>query len=110
MHYAIIDLGGAQQKVCPGDTIQVDRLGRGRTEQEEDSLRIDRVLLVRSEAGTQIGTPLVDGASVKATVLGEAKGKKIIVFKKKRRKQYRRKIGHRARFTLLRIDEIQAGS
>ena len=109
MNYAIIDLGGSQQKVSQGDTIHVDLLGRNASEQDA-AVSFDRVLLVRSDEGTKIGSPLVEGAAVTATVLGETKGKKVIVFKKKRRKQYRRKNGHRERFTVVRIEEIQAGS
>ena len=104
MEYAIIDIGGAQQRVSPGDTVMVNRLSTA-----GDTLAIDRVLMVRTGEKLLVGAPLVDGAEVKATVLGERKGKKVIVFKKKRRKQYRRTKGHRAQLTMLRIDEIRAG-
>jgi len=57
-----------------------------------------------------VGSPLVEGALVRATVLGEIKGKKVLVFKKKKRKQYRRTRGHRQQYTSLRIEEIQAGN
>jgi len=109
MNYAIIEIAGAQQKVSPGETIRVNRLASLKAK-EGDSLAFDRVLLVRSEGTLKVGSPLVAGAAVKATVLGEVKGKKVLVFKKKRRKQYRRTRGHRQQYTTLRIDEIQAGN
>ena len=106
MDYAIIEIGGAQQRVSPGDTIRVNRLPSDEAKVGK-SIAIERVLLVRSKKTLEIGAPLVEGATVKATVLSETKGKKIIVFKKKRTKQYRRTRGHRALHTTLRIDEIQ---
>jgi len=108
MNYAIIEIGGSQQTVSPGQTIRVNRLPADAAG-ENGALAIDRVLMVRSEDAVKVGSPFVEGASVKATVLGETKGKKVLVFKKKRRKQYRRTRGHRQQFTSLRIDEIQAG-
>jgi len=109
MNYAIIEIGGAQQRVSPGDTIRVNKLdpaaaGSG------GKLAIERVLMVRADKTLKVGSPLVAGAAVKATVLGEMKGKKVLVFKKKKRKQYRRTKGHRQQYTTLRIDEIQAGN
>ena len=106
MDYAIIEIGGAQQRVSPGDTIRVNRLPSDEAKVGK-SIAIERVLLVRSKKTLDIGSPLVEGATVKATVLSETKGKKIIVFKKKRTKQYRRTRGHRALHTTLRIDAIQ---
>lgn len=109
MNYAIIEIAGAQQRVSPGDMIRVNRLDAGRTKQG-DSLAFDRVLMVRAEGTLKVGSPLVAGAAVKATVMGDVKGKKVLVFKKKKRKQYRRTRGHRQQFTTLRIDEIEAGA
>ena len=109
MNYAVIEIGGAQQRVSPGDMIRVNRLAAGQTKLGE-SLAFDRVLMVRTEGAVKVGSPLVAGAAVKATVLGDVKGKKVLVFKKKRRKQYRRTRGHRQQYTTLRIDEIQAGN
>ena len=109
MNYAIIEIAGAQQKVSPGETIRVNRL-TSMNAKEGDSLAFDRVLLVRSEGTLKVGSPLVEGAAVKATVVGDVKGKKVLVFKKKRTKQYRRTRGHRQLYTTLRIDEIQAGN
>jgi len=106
MDYAIIEIGGAQQRVSPGDMIRVNRLPSDEAKVGK-SIAIDRVLLVRSKKTLAIGAPVVAGASVKATIVSETKGKKVIVFKKKRRKQYRRTRGHRALHTTLRIDAIQ---
>ncbi len=109
MEYAIIEIGGTQQRVQPGDLIRVDRISDpgGR---EGETLRIDRVLLVRAGDGVTVGTPLVPGASVRATVLGEIRARKVMIFKKKKRKQYRRTVGHRQRYTTLRIEEIRSGA
>jgi len=109
MNYAVIEIGGGQRKVSPGDTIRVNRL----TSDEATTggtLALDRVLMVKDGETVRVGSPLVEGAVVKATVLGEVKGKKVLVFKKKRRKQYRRTRGHRQQFTTLRIEGIEAGS
>jgi large subunit ribosomal protein L21 len=109
MNYAIIEIGGAQQRVSPGDMIRVNRLAAGQTKPGE-TLAFDRVLMVRAEGALKVGAPLVPGAAVTATVLGDIKGKKVLIFKKKRTKQYRRTKGHRQQYTTLRVDEIQAGS
>ena len=108
MDYAIIEIGGSQQRVSPGDTIRVNRLQAEETLVGK-SIAIERVLLVRSKKTLTIGSPIVEGATVKATVVSETKGKKVIVFKKKRTKQYRRTKGQRALHTTLRIDAIQTG-
>jgi large subunit ribosomal protein L21 len=107
MDYAIIEIAGGQQRVSPGDTIRVNRLSQ---ELEEGAtLALNRVLMVKTGDALKVGAPVVEGATVQATVLGQVKGKKVLVFKKKRRKQYRRTRGHRQQFTTLRIDAIQAG-
>lgn len=108
MNYAIIDIGGTQQRVSPGDTIRVNRLG-GENVTPGQSLEIGRVLMVKTDTSTMVGSPLVEGARVTATILAETKGKKVLIFKKKRTKQYRRTNGHRQLYTTLRIDAIQAG-
>jgi large subunit ribosomal protein L21 len=105
MDYAIIEIAGGQQRVSPGDTIRVNRLSE---ELEEGAtLALNRVLMVKTGSGLKVGAPVVEGATVQATVLGQVKGKKVLVFKKKRRKQYRRTRGHRQQYTTLRIDAIQ---
>jgi len=105
MNYAIVEVGSTQHRVAPGDHIRVQRLGG----EAGASVSLDHVLLVQTEAGTKVGNPYVAGAAVKATVLGEIKAKKVIIFKKKRRKQYRRTRGHRQILTSLQIDEILLG-
>jgi large subunit ribosomal protein L21 len=103
--FAIVTIAGQQFKVSEGQTIFVHRLEAT----EGSSLTFDQVLLVENEGNVRIGTPTVSGAAVKATVLSElVKGDKVIVFKKKRRKGYRIKKGHRQQFSNLRIDTISA--
>ena len=101
--YAIIEDQGRQYTVRAGDVIRIDR----RDANEKEQLTFDRVLMLRGEDDTRVGTPTVAGASVTATVLGELKAKKIIVRKFKRRKNYRRKQGHRQKYTQIRIDSIE---
>ena len=104
--FAIVEAGGRQEKVVPGDLVLVDHVDA----EPGSEIKFDRVLLVQTEAGTiKTGTPYVAGASVTGVVEAQTKGKKIIVFKKKRTKQYRRTKGHRALHTTLRIDAIQTG-
>jgi len=100
--YAIIDDHGRQYTVREGDVIRIDLKDMN----EKEQITFDRVLMLRGENDTQVGTPTVAGASVTATVLGELKAKKIVVRKFKRRKNYRRKQGHRQRYTQVRIDSI----
>ncbi|MHC4409555.1 MAG: 50S ribosomal protein L21 [Planctomycetota bacterium] len=97
--YAIIEDQGRQYTVRAGDVIRIDR----KDANEREQLTFDRVLLVRSDDDARVGTPTVDGAKVTATVLGEIKAAKIVVRKFKRRKNYRRKQGHRQRYTQVRI-------
>src|SRR5690242_13179364 len=99
--YAIIEEGGKQFKVTSGDTIQIDReLG------EEKTVTFDRVLFVGGEGEPKVGQPVVAGATVTADVLGETKGPKIRVYKYKRRKGYRKTIGHRQSYVSVKITGI----
>ena len=100
--YAIIETGGKQYKVSPGQTIDVERLDVA----EGDAVELDRVLLIADGDKVTVGTPTVDGAKVVATSQGEGKGKKIIVFKYKPKVRYRKKTGHRQLYTRLVIDKI----
>jgi large subunit ribosomal protein L21 len=103
--YAVIKTGGKQYRVAPGDVIRVEKLPA----EVGATIDLDHVLMVGGEdvaAGAQIGTPLIAGASVAAEVLEQGKGPKIIIFKKRRRKNYRRKTGHRQQQTVLRIRDI----
>ena len=101
--YAIIQTGGKQYRVSPGDVLRVERLPG----QRGDEVRLDQVLLVTSDGGdTRVGTPLVENASVRGQIVLQGKAKKVLVYKKKRRKGYRRKQGHRQLFTAVQIQEI----
>ncbi len=109
MDYAVIEIGGSQHRVSKGDTIHVGTIGEDAAG-KKGALTIDKVLLVRSDKTLKIGSPHVPGASVSATVLGQGKSPKVLIFKKKKRKQYRRTNGHRQGYTALRIDRIDAGT
>lgn len=100
--FAIIDIGGEQYHVQPGDVIEAPKMDK----KEKGKLTIDRVLLLDTDQEVLIGTPKVTGAKVKAHVLEHGKEKKILVFKKKRRKDYKKLIGHRQDFTRIHIDDI----
>ncbi len=100
--FAIIQTGGKQYRVAPGNVLRVEKLPGERG----DEVILDQVLLVTDGQEVKVGQPLVAGAQVKAAILRQGKGKKILVFKKKRRKNYRRKRGHRQLYTALQINEI----
>lgn len=100
--YAIIRSGGKQYRAEVGKAIDVDKL----TNEIGDTIEISDVLLVGDEDNTVIGQPTVEGASVKATVVEQFRGKKIIVYKYRQRTNYRRKQGHRQSYTRLQIDAI----
>jgi len=100
--YAIVECGGKQYKAVPGGTLEVDRLQA----EEGTKIKLDQVFLVADDDDFKVGTPVVKGATVKATVTTHFKGKKIIVFKYKSRVNYRRTQGHRQQYTRLQIDEI----
>ncbi len=100
--YAIIETGGKQYRVKEGDRITVERLA---TEAGQD-VTLDRVLMVGGSSSTKIGTPVVDGASVTARVDEHFRGEKLVIFKFKPKKRYRRKTGHRQELTRLTITGI----
>jgi large subunit ribosomal protein L21 len=102
--YAIVETGGKQYRVKPGDTIAVERLGG----EPGDVLDLGRVLLVagNGDASTRVGSPGVDGAVVRAEVVEHGRGEKIIVFRYKSKVRYRRKTGHRQSLTRVRITDI----
>jgi len=102
--YAVIETGGKQYRVAPGDVVDIER-SEGL---EGDALEFERILLVGGEGAPKVGAPLLEGARVKATRIDEVRGPKIRVFKKKRRKGYRRTRGHRQDLVRIRIDEIVA--
>ncbi len=100
--YAIVEIAGQQFKVENGRKLYVHRLA----EEEGSSLSFDKILLVDNDGQVKVGTPVVEGATVKAKVLRHLKDDKVIVFKKKRRKGYRVKNGHRQCLTQIVIEEV----
>jgi large subunit ribosomal protein L21 len=101
--FAIVEAGGRQEKVAPGSVVVVDRLEAD----AGDEITFDKVLLVETEDGSYLaGTPYVAGASVSGVVLAQTKGRKIVVFKMKRRKGYRRTRGHRTQQTRVQVKSI----
>ena len=103
--FAVIKTGGKQYKVAPGDTLFVEKLPG----EAGEIVALDQVLMLGDDKGTTVGTPLVEGATVAAEVLRQDRHAKIIVFKKKRRKNYRRTHGHRQETTVLQVTEILTG-
>lgn len=102
--YAIVDIAGQQFKVAKDQKIYVHRL----SSEEGTKVEFSDVLLVDNEGTVTIGTPLVEGAKVSATVLAHVRGDKVKVFKKKRRKGYQKETGHRQNFTQVQIEGIKA--
>ena len=102
--FAIIRTGGKQYRVRPNDVLKVEKLGGA----AGDTVTFSEILAVGSDAGTTVGTPLVPGASVAATVIAQDRLDKVIIFKKRRRQNSRRKNGHRQHVTVLRVAGITA--
>lgn len=102
--YAIIRTGGKQYQVAAGDTLKVEKL-QGKV---GDTIELSDVLLVADGENVTVGQPLVDGAKVTATIVEHGRAKKILIFKKKKRKGYRVKNGHRQQYTALAIEEVAA--
>lgn len=103
--YAVVSTGGKQYKVSQGDVLRVEKLPG----EVGDGVTFDKVLLFNDGENLRIGQPMLDDVTVQARIVAQDKAKKIIVFKYKRRKRYRRKQGHRQPFTAVRIDGIGAG-
>lgn len=101
--YAVIATGGKQYKVSEGDVIKVEKLGV----EAGQTYTFDKVLLVSGDE-VKVGAPTVEGATVEADVIGDTKGKKVIVYKYKRKTGYHKKNGHRQAFTKVKIDKINA--
>jgi large subunit ribosomal protein L21 len=101
--YAVISTGGKQYKLNQGDVVDIERVEGDVGEK----IVFDNVLCMGKEENLQVGSPIVDGAKVVGTILEQAKGEKITVFKFKRRKMYRRKQGHRQLLTKVRIESIE---
>jgi len=105
MSYAVIRTGGKQYRVSPGEILRIESL----TGEVGSEISFSEVLLTAADGSVQVGTPLVPGATVTARIVEHGKERKIIVFKKKRRKNYRRQRGHRQHFTAVQIKTIDFG-
>ena len=102
--YAIVEIAGLQYKVEKDQRLYVNRLNV----EEGKKVMFDRVLLIEEKGDVKVGAPVIDGAVVEATVNGEVKGDKVLIFKKKRRKGYQKMNGHRQMFTSITINKITA--
>jgi large subunit ribosomal protein L21 len=106
MDYAVIRTGGKQYRVAPGDLVRVEKI-----EAEPGAeVQFEEVLAARQGEAIQVGAPLLAGARVTATVVRQDRAKKILIYKKKRRKNYRRRQGHRQYYTAVRVTGIQLGA
>ena len=101
--YAVIKTGGKQYRVSEGERLRVEKLPGA----VGDAIELDEVLMIGGEKGA-VGAPTVSGAKVSAEIVGQGRGKKVIVYKIKRRKSYRRKAGHRQPYTELKVTGISA--
>ena len=104
--YAVIQTGGKQYRVAEGETLRVEKLAAS----TGDKLSFSPLLFADDGGNVQIGKPNVAGIQVEAEILGQGLGDKILIYKYKRRKSYRRKTGHRQPFTALKIVSIKAGA
>jgi large subunit ribosomal protein L21 len=100
--YAVVRTGGKQVRMQPGESVRVEKLEGG----VGDQIELAEVLLVGGESDLKVGRPIVEGARVVGTITAQGRGPKIVVFKKKRRKNYSRKTGHRQDYTEIRVDRI----
>lgn len=103
--FAVIKTGGKQYKVAADDVLQIEKLNA----EAGDAIVFEEVLMVGADGDVTIGTPFVEGASVAAELVEQKRDKKIVVFKKKRRQNYRRKAGHRQHLSVVRITDILTG-
>lgn len=102
--YAIIETGGKQYRVAEGDVVRVEKLAVGEGEQ----VKFEKVLAISKEGSLSLGKPFLANAQVVASVVKQDKAKKILVFKYKRKINYRKRYGHRQPFTAVKIESIQA--
>ena len=100
--YALVEIKGKQYKAEKGSMLKIDRV----TEVKGESINFDNILMLRDEKDVKVGTPYVDGAKITVTVEEHGKDKKVIINKFKKRKNYRRKQGHRQQYTLVRVEDI----
>lgn len=101
--YAVVRTGGKQVRMTPGEAIRVEKLGG----EVGDTVELDDVLLLSGDDGLKVGQPVVEGARVVGTITEQGRGPKIVVFKMKRRKGYRRKQGHRQDYTEILVDRVE---
>lgn len=101
--YAIIETGGKQYRVSPGTTVRIEKVDG----KQGDSYVFTQVLALSNGDKLQLGTPYIDGARVKGTIVRQGKARKILVFKYRAKTNYRKKYGHRQHFTEIKIDEIE---
>jgi large subunit ribosomal protein L21 len=106
MDYAVIKTGGKQYRVAPGDVLQIEKLDG----EPGAELQFTEVLMTAHDGAVQVGTPMVSGARVVAEVVRQGRAKKILIFKKRRRKNYRRRAGHRQYQTTVRVTAIETGA
>ena len=104
--YAIVEHGGKQYRVSPGDELVVERTEGGL--KTGDALLFDRVMLVSADDAVRIGQPVLEGAVVRSSVVNPVRGAKVTVFKKKRRKGYKKTQGHRQDYYRVRVEAIEA--
>ncbi len=102
--YAVVDIAGKQYKIAEKEKVTVPRLNAG----IGDKLELDKVLLISSDDGVKIGQPVLESAKVEVSVLNHDRAKKVIVFKKKRRKDYKVTKGHRQPYTQIQVEKISA--
>ncbi len=102
--YAIVKTGGKQYQVSEGDVLYIEKLDIA----DGEKVVFEEILVVSKDGDVLVGTPVVEGAKVEGTVLKQGKGKKVIVFKYKPKKDYRKKQGHRQPYTKVQIDKILA--
>ena len=102
MSYAVIRTGGQQYRVAPGDVVRIERLNGD----VGSAVEFSEVLIASDDAGIRVGRPLVEGVRVRGQIVAQARDRKVLVYKKKRRKNYRRRRGHRQYLTSVRVTEI----
>jgi large subunit ribosomal protein L21 len=102
--YAVVETGGKQYRVQEGDTLFVEKIAGN----EGDNIKFDKVLFVSNGGDVKVGTPFIEDMTVDASIVEHGKGKKIIVYKFKAKKDYRKKQGHRQPYTKVKIEKINA--
>ena len=103
--YAVIESGGKQHRVVPGEVLQLEKLDNA----EGDTVDFEKVMMIGEGEDVKIGTPYVEGGKVTAQVVSHGRGDKVTIIKMRRRKHYRRQAGHRQHYTEVKITEISGG-